>query len=139
MRKLLILFLILLGSIVSAEAQTTAKSAQASKGKASYYGRSMHGRRTSSGERYHNDSLTCAHRRFPFGTRLRVKNLSNGKEVIVRVTDRGPFRKGRIIDLSWAAAKKIGMLRYGIALVEVSVYKGDPKEIDDDPEAEDME
>jgi len=91
-------------------------------GKATYYGKKMHGRNTASGIRYHNDSLTCAHRTYPFGTFLKVKNLSNDKEVIVKVTDRGPFGKRYIIDLSYCAAKEIDMLRAGIAKVEVSVY-----------------
>jgi len=63
--------------------------------------------------------MTCAHRTFPFGTLLRVKNLSNGKEVTVKVTDRGPFVRGRIIDLSWGAAKQLDILSRGVAMVEV--------------------
>jgi rare lipoprotein A len=77
------------------------------------------GRKTASGERLHSDSLTCAHRSYPFGTMLRVTNVLNGRQVIVRVNDRGPFRKGRIIDLSWGAAKEIGMIAQGIAPVTV--------------------
>ena len=93
------------------------------RGKASYYSRRATGARTSSGERLHHDSLTCAHRTYPFGTLLRVKNISNGKEVVVRVTDRGPHGRGRIIDLSLAAAKAIGMVQQGVAMVEVEEYK----------------
>lgn len=63
--------------------------------------------------------MTCAHRTYPFGTRLKVTNPSNGKIVIVRVTDRGPFSRGRIIDLSWGAAKALGMLAQGVATVLV--------------------
>ena len=88
-------------------------------GKASYYAKSWTGRRTSNGERLHHDSLTCAHRSLPFGTLLKVTNLLNGKHVVVRVTDRGPFVKGRVVDLSWGAAKAIGMLAQGIAPVSV--------------------
>lgn len=91
-------------------------------GKATYYGKKMHGRNTSSGIKYHNDSLTCAHRTYPFGTLLKVKNLKNNKEVIVKVTDRGPFSRRLIIDLSYSAAKMIDLLRDGIATVEVSLY-----------------
>lgn len=98
----------------------TSLFAQEQRGKASYYSRKATGSRTSSGERLHHDSLTCAHRTYPFGTLLRVTNLSNGKEVVVRVTDRGPFIRGRIIDLSWGAAKKLDMLAQGIATVEVA-------------------
>lgn len=77
---------------------------------------------TSSGQRLHHDSLTCAHKYYPFGTLLKVKNINNGKEVIVKVTDRGPYGKNRIIDLSWAAAKELGMLAKGVAVVEIEKY-----------------
>lgn len=92
------------------------------KGKASFYSKKITGARTSSGERLHHDSLVCAHKTFPFGTRLRVTNPANGKEVIVRVIDRGPFTRGRIIDLSWRAAKELGMLQQGVAMVKVEKY-----------------
>ncbi len=92
-------------------------------GKASYYSRRAHGARTSSGVRMHNDSLFCAHRTYPFGTLLLVRNVSNGREVIVKVVDRGPFTRGRIIDLSPAAAKALDMISVGVAVVEVSVYE----------------
>lgn len=88
-------------------------------GSASYYADKFHGRTTSDGSVYHHDSLTCAHRTLPFGTRLKVRNLANDREVIVTVNDRGPFVKGRIVDLSKAAAKEIGMLGSGLARVEV--------------------
>jgi rare lipoprotein A len=93
--------------------------AQTQSGKASYYAKNLSGRRTASGEKLHRDSFTCAHRSYPFGTMLRVTNVLNGRQVIVRVNDRGPFRKGRIIDLSWGAAKEIGMIAQGIAPVTV--------------------
>lgn len=92
------------------------------KGKASFYSKKITGSRTSSGERLHHDSLVCAHKTFPFGTKLKVTNPANGKEVIVRVIDRGPFTKGRIIDLSWRAAKELGMLQQGVAMVKVEKY-----------------
>ena len=90
------------------------------KGKASYYGNKFHGRRTSDGSRYHKDSLTCAHRTLPFGTLLKVRNQKNGREVVVKVTDRGPFGPGRIVDLSMAAAREIGMVQQGVVPVEVT-------------------
>lgn len=90
-------------------------------GKASYYSKKATGARTASGTRVHHDSLTCAHRFYPFGTLLKVTNLSNGKSVVVKVIDRGPYGRGRIIDLSWAAAKEIGMLSQGIASVKVEM------------------
>jgi rare lipoprotein A len=95
---------------------------QSQKGIASYYGKRATGRLTSSGERLHHDSLTCAHRTHPFGTLLKVFNPHNGQQVVVKVNDRGPFGRGRIIDLSWSAARQLGILRRGIANVEVTVY-----------------
>ncbi len=84
------------------------------RGKVSYYSKRWTGRHVASGERLHHDSMTCAHRTYPFGTLLRVTNLRNGLQVVVRVNDRGPFGRGRIIDLSWGAAKKLNMLGAGI-------------------------
>ena len=92
------------------------------RGKASFYSRRATGARTSSGEKLHHDSLTCAHRTHPFGTLLKVRNLSNGREVVVRVNDRGPFGRGRIVDLSWGAAKALDMLSKGVATVEVTPF-----------------
>lgn len=88
-------------------------------GKASFYGNGAHGHRMSDGTRYHKDSLTCAHKTLPFGTLLKVTNKANGKEVVVRVTDRGPFVRGRVVDLSMAAAKRLGMVSAGVARVTV--------------------
>jgi rare lipoprotein A len=109
------------------------------KGKASYYPKKFSGRRTASGERLHHDSLTCAHRTYPFGTMLKVTNPANGKHVIVRVTDRGPYVKGRIIDLSVRAARELGIISQGIAPVTVERYSETiipfkPEEIVDLPE-----
>lgn len=96
--------------------------AQTQKGKASFYSKRATGSRTSSGERLHHDSLTCAHRTYPFGTLLKVTNERNGKWVVVRVIDRGPHSRGRIIDLSHAAASKIGIISQGVATVKVERY-----------------
>ncbi|MDJ0715244.1 MAG: septal ring lytic transglycosylase RlpA family protein [Prochloraceae cyanobacterium] len=93
------------------------------RGKASWYGGSFHGRPTANGEKYNQYALTAAHRTLPFGTRVRVTNLNNGRSVIVRINDRGPFIRGRIIDLSRAAASQIGMLGSGIAPVRVEVLE----------------
>ena len=112
MRRLYILLLTALILSLSAWAQTQT-------GKASYYSKKWTGRRTASGERVHHDSLTCAHKTYPFGTLLRVTNQRNGLQVVVRVNDRGPFGRGRIVDLSWGAAKAIGMLAAGVASVTV--------------------
>jgi len=92
-------------------------------GKASYYASRHHGRRTASGERLNNNALTAAHRELPFGTQVRVTNLSNERSVVVRITDRGPHGRGRLIDLSQAAARQLDMLRAGVATVRVeSLY-----------------
>ncbi|MFI8745388.1 septal ring lytic transglycosylase RlpA family protein [Pseudomonas sp. NPDC077186] len=88
-------------------------------GKASYYGDRHHGRKTASGERFDQHALTAAHRSLPFGTRVRVTNLSNERSVVVRINDRGPFVRGRIIDVSRAAAERLGMLRAGVVPVRV--------------------
>ena len=89
------------------------------KGIASFYSKRATGARTASGERLHHDSLTCAHKTYPFGTLLKVTNPANDRVVVVRVTDRGPYRRSRIIDLSWGAAKQLGILTQGIASVIV--------------------
>ena len=109
---------LLLTLLLTAVMATTAQNYKA-QGKASYYADKFHGRLTSNGEIFSQDSLTCAHRTLPFGTYLKVKNKKNGKEVVVRVTDRGPFIEGRIVDLSRAAAEQLGMIHAGIARVEV--------------------
>jgi rare lipoprotein A len=88
-------------------------------GLASYYGKKFHGRRTASGERYNMNALTAAHRSLKFGSRVKVTNLKTKRSVVVRVNDRGPFVRGRIIDLSWAAAKRIGMIGDGVVRVKV--------------------
>jgi rare lipoprotein A len=91
------------------------------RGTASWYGLPFHGRKTASGETYDMNGLTCAHRTFPFGTLLLVTNLGNGRTVTVRVTDRGPFVSGRIVDLSRGAAAALGMLDTGTARVSLKV------------------
>lgn len=96
------------------------------RGQATYYSKKATGRRTSDGSRLHHDSLTCAHRTYPFGTILKVTNLSNMRYTIVKVTDRGPYGKGKIIDLSYRAADELDMLTKGVVMVEVEVYKGMP-------------
>lgn len=91
------------------------------KGVASFYADKFVGRLTASGEKYHHNKLTAAHKTLPFGTTVRVKNLDNGKEVTVRINDRGPFVEGRIIDLSKSAAKKLDFITKGLAAVELTV------------------
>ena len=89
------------------------------RGIASWYGKKFHGRRTSSGEEYDMYAMTAAHTRLPLPTYVQVTNLKNGKKIIVRVNDRGPFHNNRIIDLSYTAASKLGIVRQGTGLVEV--------------------
>lgn len=88
-------------------------------GLASFYGRRFHGRRTASGARYDMNALTCAHPRAPFGARLKVTDLESGRSVVVTVNDRGPFKRGRVVDLSKAAARELGMVERGVARVRV--------------------
>jgi rare lipoprotein A len=91
------------------------QTAKAETGHAAYYG----GGRTASGERSGPSELTAAHRTLPFGTRVLVTNMHNGRSVTVRINDRGPFNRGRIIDVSTAAARELGMINSGIATVSV--------------------
>lgn len=93
------------------------------KGTASWYGPKFHGRRTANGERFNMNELTAAHPSLPFGTLLEVRNARNGKSVMVRVNDRGPFSKSRIIDLSFAAAREIGLVLSGTAPVQLFLAK----------------
>jgi rare lipoprotein A (peptidoglycan hydrolase) len=88
-------------------------------GVASWYGGEFHGNRTASGDRFNQHAMTAAHRSLPLGTPVRVTNLENGRSVVVRVTDRGPFVHGRVIDVSQAAARSLGMVRSGTARVRV--------------------
>jgi len=91
------------------------------RGVASWYGREFHGNPTASGEIYNMYDMTAAHRSLPFGTQVMVTNLTNGKSVIVRINDRGPFIKGRIIDLSYAAAHMLDMVDVGVVPVKIEV------------------
>ena len=88
-------------------------------GVASYYGARHHGKRTASGEAFNQNALTAAHRQLPFGTRVKVTNLKNDETVVVRINDRGPHTRGRLIDVSRKAAEQLGMLRSGTARVRV--------------------
>jgi rare lipoprotein A len=94
------------------------------RGTASYYAAKFHGRRTASGETFNNREMTAAHRTLPFGTRVRVTNPATGRSVIVRINDRGPFSKGRMIDVSRAAAEELGLIARGHATVELALIEG---------------
>jgi rare lipoprotein A len=110
--------LLMLIGCATAPAPTT-ESGGGEVGVASYYADRLHGRQTASGERYDRNAYTAAHRRLPFGTLVQVTRIDNGETVKVRINDRGPFVKGRVIDLSYAAAKRLGMLRQGVVRVKV--------------------
>ncbi|NJL08064.1 MAG: septal ring lytic transglycosylase RlpA family protein [Methylacidiphilales bacterium] len=90
-------------------------------GAASFYGYNdgFNGRRTASGERFDRNSMTAAHRSLPFGTRIRVTNLRNGRSIVVRINNRGPFIRGRIIDVSYAAARELGFVERGVTQVRI--------------------
>jgi rare lipoprotein A len=90
-------------------------------GMASYYGAELGGSRTASGERFDPTAMTAAHRTLAFGSRVAVTNLANGQEVVVRINDRGPWGKSRIVDVSYAAAKQLGMHRTGTAKVKLEL------------------
>ena len=92
-------------------------------GVASYYGKAFHGRKTASGEVFNMYRLTAAHRVLPLGTRIKVTNLSNGRWVVVKVNDRGPFVEGRILDLSFAAALELEMVKAGTARVMIEIVE----------------
>ncbi|MFN4123279.1 MAG: septal ring lytic transglycosylase RlpA family protein [Flavobacteriales bacterium] len=109
--------IVLLLSSVSAKAQFAAPDT----GIASFYSNAFHLRRTASGDIYHKDSLTAAHKHLPFGTLVRVTNLSNQKSVIVKINDRGMKGKNRIIDLSQAAARELSMISKGLAKVMIEI------------------
>ena len=98
----------------------TSAGATSERGQASYYHDRYQGQRTASGEPYNAQALTAAHRRLPFDTRVRVTNLDNGRQVTVRINDRGPFTEGRVIDLSRRAAERLGMIKAGTAPVRVT-------------------
>jgi len=96
------------------------------RGMASWYGEDFHGWVTANGEIYDMEALTAAHRTLPLGTEVRVTNAENGRQVLVRINDRGPYLYGRVIDLSLAAARELGMVESGIAAVQIEVV-GEPR------------
>ena len=118
MRQLTLLLTVLLLSACASTDQIDPDGYRA-EGQASWYGAKHHGRKTASGERFDQNALTAAHRQLPFGTRVRVTNLRNDKSVVVRINDRGPYAKKRIIDLSKKAAEQLDMLRDGVVPVRV--------------------
>lgn len=123
--------LLAVASLATACAPRTAAPAMRSvdrgwyeEGEASWYGPGFHGNRTASGEVYDMEALTAAHRELPFGARVRVVNVDNGKQTLVRINDRGPFARGRVLDVSRAAARELGMIGSGTAHVRIEVLQG---------------
>jgi rare lipoprotein A len=117
-----ILPLLVLGAACGAAASLPAEPGAVQEGKATWYSDSLAGNRTANGERYDPRELTAAHRTLPFGTRVRVVRVDDGREVTVRINDRGPHgRRDRIIDLSRAAAERLGMIRAGVIDVRIEV------------------
>src|SRR5476651_2643308 len=123
MKNIAILFLLALITSSCHRRSVPASSEEVSgteTGMASFYSESYNGKKTANGEIYNSSDLTAAHKKLPFGTKVKVTNLSNGKTVKVRINDRGPFVSGRIIDLTRAAARKIDMVSAGVVKVKIS-------------------
>jgi rare lipoprotein A len=118
------------GLSTSASAQGPFVQEPFERGLASWYGEPYHGQKAASGEIYDKEQLTAAHRTLPFGTSVRVRRLDGNKSVVVRVNDRGPYVESRIIDLSQAAATKLGMTHLGVLPVILEVLDGPPRRLD---------
>jgi len=116
-------FLSILAACSSQRVVTSADSERSQLGKASYYANKYHGRTTANGETFEQDAATAAHLDLPFGTKVKVTNLANNKSVIVRINDRGPYVRGRVIDLSLGMFKKIADPKVGVIDVSISVLK----------------
>lgn len=125
MRRLSVSFMVLLiflvgGQVGHAEFSVRSKPvAFRQVGTASWYGPGFHGKRTASGERFDQNALTAAHRKLPLGSEVKVTNLDNGRSIVVEINDRGPYKKGRVIDLSKGAARKLGIVEDGLATVRI--------------------
>jgi rare lipoprotein A len=114
-----ILVLLAIGAAACAHAPRGGGGEPIAEGLASYYGGALRGNRTASGERFDPESFTAAHRSLAFGTCLRIENAANGRSIRVRINDRGPFVRGRVVDLSEAAARALDFLRQGVARVRL--------------------
>jgi len=123
---LLLLCLVLFLPVACSSTGAPRTSGLTEQGTASWYGPGFHGKLTASGEKFNQSAMTAAHKKYPFGTLVRVTNLRNGRSVEVRINDRGPFVKGRIIDLSQGAAKKIDMIQAGTVPVRLDVLRWGP-------------
>ncbi len=118
-------FYLLLAALALLSACSSQRSSTDSSisGQASWYGAQHHGKKTASGERFNQHALTAAHRTLAFGSKVKVTNTLNNKSITVRINDRGPYSKGRIIDLSRAAAQKIDMINSGVAPVRLQLVR----------------
>lgn len=121
--------LALLSIILCSFLFTMGVEAKPTTGLTSYYHPSLHGNRTANGERYNHHTLTAAHRTLPFGTKVKVTDLLTNKSVIVKINDRGPFVKGRVLDLSGAAADSLGIKKRGVAKVQITVLSKPSKPV----------
>ena len=122
LKKIVIFLTLLVTLLFTTNVMAKTKVNQHStRGEASYYAGFHHGKKTASGERFNMHSLTAAHRTLPLGSKIKVTNLNNGKEVVVRVNDRGPYAKGRVLDVSLGAAKKLDMIKTGTAKVSIQI------------------
>ena len=113
----LVLFLILMLTSCAGSKRFTQE------GQASFYSNKLQGNKMANGEPYRKGKLTAAHKTLPFGTKVKVTNLQNGKKIKVKITDRGPYSKGRILDLSMAAAERLDMVKAGVAPVKIKVTR----------------
>ncbi len=121
MKKLLLLIILTALMLLTGCSSATTKKGESFKGKASWYGKGFQGKLTASGERYDMNKYTAAHKKLAFGTLVRVTNLSNGKSVVVKINDRGPYVRGRVIDLSKKSFSKIASIHSGVIHVKVEV------------------
>ena len=117
--------LIILSGCAGGSGELSTDPGSVQEGGASYYAHKFHGRQTASGEIYNENDMTAAHKTLAFGTTVRVTNLANGKDVVVRINDRGPFVEGRIIDLSYKAAGKLDMISAGVIKARVETLRTD--------------
>ena len=115
--------IVALSIVLLAASPASVERHDAETGKASWYGKAHHGQLTASGERFDVHALTAAHRTLPFGTIVRVTDLRSKRSVNVRINDRGPFRRDRIIDLSYEAARRLGVVSRGTARVKITVIR----------------
>lgn len=120
----LVMVLLLLGFVTGCAAT---RGSTIDSGVASWYGPNFHGKTTANGETYNQNELTAAHRTLPFNTVVRVRNLDNGKSVVVRINDRGPYVDNRVIDLSYEAAKRIDMVDSGLARVQIKLVRSEQR------------